>query len=61
MEINAHALEIQEVVDKLNTSLSTGLSEEEVNRRIESYGFNELTETKRVSGFKIFISQFQDG
>jgi len=44
----------------LSTSLETGLTEEEVNRRIEKYGLNELRETKKVSAFKIFISQFQD-
>ncbi len=60
MDINAHSLEVQEVVDKLNTSLETGLTGEEVNRRIEKYGLNELRETKKVSALKIFISQFQD-
>ena len=60
MEINAHSMEVQEVVDKLSTSLETGLTEEEVNRRIEKYGLNELRVTKKVSALKIFISQFQD-
>ena len=60
LDLNAHSLEVQEVVDKLGTSLDTGLSEEEVNRRIEKYGLNELQETKKVSALKIFISQFQD-
>ncbi|MBA7673947.1 Calcium-transporting ATPase [subsurface metagenome] len=60
MDINAHSLEVQEVVNKMNSSLETGLTEEEVNRRIEKYGLNELRATKKVSAFKIFISQFQD-
>ena len=60
MDINAHSLEVQELVDKLNTSLETGLSDEEVGRRIEKYGLNQLKETKKVSALKIFIGQFQD-
>ena len=60
MDINAHSLEVQEVVEKLSTSLETGLTEEEVNRRIEKYGLNELRVTKKISALKIFISQFQD-
>jgi len=60
MDINAHSMEVQEVVDKLSTSLETGLTEEEVNRRIEKYGLNELRVTKKISALKIFISQFQD-
>ncbi|MFX1442210.1 MAG: cation-translocating P-type ATPase [Promethearchaeota archaeon] len=60
MDINAYSLEVQDVVNKMDTSLETGLSEKEVNRRIEEYGFNELRETKKISAWEIFLSQFKD-
>jgi Ca2+-transporting ATPase len=60
MDINAHSLEVQEVVNEMNTSLETGLSEEEVNERIDKYGLNEIKETKKISALEIFINQFKD-
>jgi len=36
-----HSLDIKEVLSKLNTSLN-GLTEEEVNKRIKIYGYNEI-------------------
>lgn len=59
-ELNTHALELENVVKKLNTSLETGLSEEEVKKRLEKFGFNELTQTKKISPLKIFLKQFQN-
>ena len=59
-DINPHSIEVQEVLQKLNTSLETGLSEEEAQKRIEKFGLNELTETKKISALKIFLKQFND-
>ncbi|MHA1467772.1 MAG: HAD-IC family P-type ATPase [Promethearchaeota archaeon] len=59
-DINPHSIEVQEVLQKLNTSLETGLSEEEAQKRIAKFGLNELTETKKISALKIFIKQFND-
>ncbi|MFX0071394.1 MAG: cation-translocating P-type ATPase, partial [Candidatus Hermodarchaeota archaeon] len=59
-ELNAHSLEIQKVSEKLNTSLEKGLTDEEVNNRLEKYGFNELKETKKVSPWQILLNQFKD-
>lgn len=37
-----------------------GLSLEEVDRRRQTYGFNELVEAKRLSPILLFINQFKD-
>ncbi|MBY9016622.1 MAG: cation-translocating P-type ATPase [Candidatus Lokiarchaeota archaeon] len=59
-EINAHAIEIDEVANTLNTSLENGLTEEEAQRRLEIFGFNELQETKKISAWQILLNQFKD-
>lgn len=38
----------------------TGLSTKEVQRRLEKYGYNEITRKKKSSAIKIFLSQFND-
>jgi len=48
----------KEVLEELGSS-KRGLSEAEAKRRLEQYGLNEIKEEKRVSPFKIFISQFR--
>lgn len=60
LELNAHSIEVQEVVKNLNTSLETGLEDVEVTKRIEKYGLNEITEKKKISALRIFINQFND-
>jgi len=59
-ELSAHVLEVNDVAKEIDTSLDTGLSEEEVGVRIEKYGFNELIQTRKVSALQIFIGQFKD-
>lgn len=39
---------------------TTGLNSKEVQRRLEKYGYNEITKKKKNSPFKIFFSQFND-
>lgn len=53
-----HAIEVQEVMQALSTSLQ-GLEEEEAKRRLEEFGPNELREEKRVTPLDIFLSQFK--
>ena len=60
IDIKAHSLETKEVIKKMNTSLETGLSDEEVNQRLEKYGLNELKAIKKVSPLEIFFNQFKD-
>ncbi len=48
-----------EVLKQLHTS-QNGLTQEEVLKRQEQYGFNALIEEKESSVLKIFIDQFKD-
>ncbi|MBQ8235021.1 MAG: hypothetical protein IJZ36_05520 [Bacilli bacterium] len=50
---------IEEVYLKLKTS-SNGLSDTEVKKRRDKYGYNMLPKKKRDSVFKIFINEFKD-
>ena len=59
-ELNAYSLEIEILVDKLDTSLASGLSEDEAKSRLIKHGFNELTQKKKISPLKIFLKQFQN-
>ncbi len=59
-EVYPHAMSIDEVTKSLDTSLSTGISEQEANKRLDEYGLNELIQRKKISPFTIFIGQFKD-
>ena len=48
-----------EVLKELN-STDKGLTTEEVNKRLEQYGYNELAEGKRKTTLQVFIEQFKD-
>jgi Ca2+-transporting ATPase len=54
-----HAMEIDETMKQLNAK-STGLSQEEVQKRFQQYGTNELQKEKGPSAVKMFIEQFED-
>ncbi|MEM1654913.1 MAG: cation-translocating P-type ATPase [Nitrososphaerota archaeon] len=59
MEFNDfHVLPAEEVYRRLATG-PNGLSEEEARRRLEIYGYNELTVEKRVSALSIWLKQFK--
>ncbi|MGN1298446.1 MAG: calcium-translocating P-type ATPase, PMCA-type [Candidatus Scatovivens sp.] len=49
-----------EIIKKLNTDAQKGLSDEEVKKRQEKYGFNELKENKKKSLIQKFLEQFKD-
>jgi Ca2+-transporting ATPase len=51
--------EISEIVSSLKTDTSTGLSTEEVKRRLEEYGYNQLTSKHRKSFVRMFFEQFR--
>ena len=51
---------IEEVEKELETDLSKGLSNEEVQKRREKYGLNELKAKKKKSLFQKFLDQFKD-
>ena len=51
------AIPKERVLKELSTSLD-GLSMTEASRRLERYGLNKLEEARKISWFKIFLSQF---
>ncbi|MFQ3308615.1 MAG: Ca2+-transporting ATPase [Candidatus Nanohaloarchaea archaeon] len=57
--MNWHSAEIQEVLQKLDSS-KHGISDEEAEQRLERHGRNSIEEEESVSPIKIFLSQFQD-
>ncbi len=59
-KIHAHSVDYEEVANRMNTSLETGLSENEIQKRIEEYGKNELIKEKGKTALQIFIGQFKD-
>lgn len=56
----ACCIEIEELEEKLKTSIEHGLTEEEAQSRLEKHGLNEIVQKKKVSALEIFISQFKD-
>ena len=54
-----HSHSVESVLSSLKVDLKTGLSSEEVQKRLEKYGPNELMEQRNKSVFKIFLKQFQ--
>ncbi|MBN1214885.1 MAG: cation-translocating P-type ATPase [Candidatus Lokiarchaeota archaeon] len=59
-ELNAHVLEVEKVVKEIDSNIDSGLTENEVEIRLEKFGLNELIQTKKVSAMEIFIGQFKD-
>jgi len=49
-----------EVIKELNSDSEKGLSHEEVEKRKEEYGFNELKAKKKKNLFQKFLEQFKD-
>jgi Ca2+-transporting ATPase len=44
----------------LSSNLDRGLSEDEARARLSAYGPNEIEETKKVSAWKLLLSQFKE-
>ncbi|MDR7236227.1 Ca2+-transporting ATPase [Neobacillus drentensis] len=53
-------MKIEQVEKALETDFSSGLSQEEVKKRINQYGLNELDEGEKQSALLLFFSQFKD-
>ena len=58
--IQSHAIDFEEVADKMNTSIEIGLTEKEALNRLEKYGRNELIKEKGKTAWQIFLGQFKD-
>ena len=54
---NLHELEVQDVLQKLNTKMAHGLSDAEAARRLGEYGPNELKDRGSKSPWKILWEQ----
>ncbi|MBB5174295.1 HAD-IC family P-type ATPase [Texcoconibacillus texcoconensis] len=55
-----HSLDVDEVVDKLDSDQSKGLTSDEASKRLEEIGPNELPEKKGEPAFIKFIKHFHD-
>jgi Ca2+-transporting ATPase len=58
--IQSHAIEFGDVVEKMETSIENGLTEHEAQKRLEQYGRNELIKEKGKTALQIFVGQFKD-
>ncbi|MFX0023446.1 MAG: cation-translocating P-type ATPase [Candidatus Hermodarchaeota archaeon] len=58
--IQAHSINYEEVANKLNTSIETGITESNAQARLEKYGRNELIKERGKTAWQIFIGQFKD-
>jgi Ca2+-transporting ATPase len=54
-----HSMDIEEAIEQLKTK-ETGLSQAEVQKRLQQYGTNELQKEKGISPIRMFIEQFKD-
>src|SRR5690606_22477790 len=50
---------VQEILKELESS-EAGLSKNEVKKRLEEHGLNELEEKKKVPAWLLFLKQFYD-
>ena len=57
---NWHSMETDQVLRELNTDPHQGLTEDDVKKRLEKYGYNELKKEEGVSPFTLFINQFKN-
>lgn len=55
-----HSKTKEQVVDELEVSPSTGLNEQQVAARLEKYGRNKITGSKKKSLVAMFFAQMQD-
>lgn len=55
-----HDMTVSETAEALKTDIKTGLGAQEVKRRLEKYGKNELVQKKRKNIFVKFLEQFND-
>lgn len=55
-----HAMDAQEVIEKLDVNQEEGLSSEEVDKRQQKYGKNELPKGKKQSWWKRLLLQFHN-
>ncbi|WP_278335067.1 HAD-IC family P-type ATPase [Clostridium pasteurianum] len=57
---NWHSISSEEVVNRLETSISEGITEKEAENRLEQFGRNSLPEGKKENSLIKFLKQFND-
>lgn len=55
-----YAMRRQEVMDKLGTCGEKGLDEQQAKERLEQFGTNKLSGSKRIQPWKMLLDQFKD-
>jgi len=55
-----HSMGVDAVLEELDTDPHKGLADEEIERRIGEYGYNELKQQGRISPYQIFFNQFKN-
>ena len=60
INVSWHAVSSDEILQKLDTQLENGLTEVEVNKRLEKYGLNQLEEGKRTTFLQMVIRQLNN-
>ncbi|HCS49711.1 MAG TPA: cation-translocating P-type ATPase, partial [Candidatus Aminicenantes bacterium] len=61
MQIPAwHALDAEKVLHRLRSDTHSGLTQEEVGKRLAQYGLNELRKEDKASPLSLFLSQFKN-
>ena len=58
--MNFYQQSIEELIDKLQSNKTNGLSLEETQQRKQKYGENKLKEEKKKTSLQKFIDQFKD-
>ncbi len=54
-----HRMDVKDIYTKLSTS-DQGLTDNEAEKRLQQYGYNELKEKKKITGLQLFINQFKN-
>ena len=55
-----HALQVEDVVERLSSTTEGGLTQAEANRRLEEFGPNELTEAPPITFMEMLKEQFNN-
>ena len=55
-----HAMESADVLNELGTDINRGLTEKEIEKRLNEYGYNELKKEERASTLTLFVNQFKN-
>ena len=60
INVTWHALSREEVLNKLDSGLEVGLSNEQANKRLEKYGPNQLAEGKKTTFWEMIYEQLNN-